>query len=88
MELVNFNIKDYTKEIIQSLSDVLDIDIYEISDGDVSEYDIVNGIEDIDRIIDVLKEKVLPPVELDAVYEEFSDIFEKIVGEKMFFLKG
>lgn len=36
-------------------------------------------------MIDVFKEKVLPPVELDAVYEEFSDIFEKIVGEKEVF---
>lgn len=87
-EWVNFNIKDYTKENIQSLSDVLDIDIYEISNGEVSEYDIVNGIEDIDKMIDVFKEKVLPPVELDAVYEEFSDIFEKVVGEKRGFLKN
>src|SRR5699024_3879791 len=36
LEWVNFNIKDYTKEIIQSLSDVSDIDIYEITDGEVS----------------------------------------------------
>ena len=87
LEWVNFNIKDYTKEIIQSLSDVSDIDIYEITDGEVSEYDIINGIEDINKMIDVFKEKVLPPVELDAVYEEFSDIFEKIVGEKSGFLR-
>ncbi len=69
------------------MSDVSYIDIFNITDGRINEFDIVDGINDIDRMIDIFKEKVLPPVELDAVYEEFSDIFEKVVGETRSYLK-
>lgn len=85
---VNLNLYDYIEEGIEDISDLTDINIYKIvTDDEVSECDVIDGIRDIDKIIEIFKEKLLPPIDIDAVYEEFSDIFEKVVGERRGFLK-
>lgn len=59
LEWLNLYINNYTNEKLEDIFDPYDTDIYRITKGEVSKCDIIDGVEDIDKMIEIFKEKLL-----------------------------
>lgn len=91
--IINALMKDkryssYFRHITNEIEDYIEYGSYKFDDEEEIEFYIYDLCSrDIENIINIFKQKQLPPIELDSVMDEVGGIFEKVIGEKQGYIR-